>query len=409
MNSTTKFQLSFMMFLQFFIWGGWFVTLGTFLGNNLGASGAETAMAFSTQSWGAIIAPLFIGLIADRYFNAERILGVLHLIGGGLMYLMSQAGNFDTFYPYVFGYMIVYMPTLALVNSVSFNQMKDPAKEFSLIRVFGTIGWIVAGLVISYLSWDSLEAIAAGALANTFLMVSGASFILGLFSFTLPKTPPSNTGAEALSIGHVLGFDALKLLKDCNFLMFFITSILICIPLAFYYQQANPFLVELGMENPTGKMTLGQISEVLFMLLLPVFFKKFGFKKTILVGMLAWAVRYTLFAYGNTGELTFMLIMGIALHGICYDFFFVSGQIYTDFKAGEKIKSAAQGLITLATYGVGMLVGFWVAGKISDTYLLDNGSHNWEMIWILPAAFAIGVLVLFMLIFKEEKIEIQEE
>jgi len=409
MNSTTKFQLSFMMFLQFFIWGGWFVTLGTFLGNNLGASGAETAMAFSTQSWGAIIAPLFIGLIADRYFNAERILGVLHLIGGGLMYLMSQAGNFDTFYPYVFGYMIVYMPTLALVNSVSFNQMKDPAKEFSLIRVFGTIGWIVAGLVISYLSWDSLEAIAAGALANTFLMVSGASFILGLFSFTLPKTPPSNTGAEALSIGHVLGFDALKLLKDRNFLMFFITSILICIPLAFYYQQANPFLVELGMENPTGKMTLGQISEVLFMLLLPVFFKKFGFKKTILVGMLAWAVRYTLFAYGNTGELTFMLIMGIALHGICYDFFFVSGQIYTDFKAGEKIKSAAQGLITLATYGVGMLVGFWVAGKISDTYLLDNGSHNWEMIWILPAAFAIGVLVLFMLIFKEEKIEIQEE
>lgn len=398
-----------MMFLQFFIWGGWFVTLGTFLGNNLGASGAETAMAFSTQSWGAIIAPLFIGLIADRYFNAERILGVLHLIGGGLMYLMSQAGNFDTFYPYIFGYMIVYMPTLALVNSVSFNQMKDPAKEFSLIRVFGTIGWIVAGLVISYLSWDSLEAIAAGALANTFLMVSGASFILGLFSFTLPKTPPSNTGAEALSIGDVLGFDALKLLKDRNFLMFFITSILICIPLAFYYQQANPFLVELGMENPTGKMTLGQISEVLFMLLLPVFFKKFGFKKTILVGMLAWAVRYTLFAYGNTGELTFMLIMGIALHGICYDFFFVSGQIYTDFKAGEKIKSAAQGLITLATYGVGMLVGFWVAGKISDTYLLDNGSHNWEMIWILPAAFAIGVLVLFMLIFKEEKIEIQEE
>ena len=325
------------------------------------------------------------------------------------MYLMAQAVNFDTFYPYVFGYMIVYMPTLALVNSVSFNQMKDPAKEFSLIRVFGTIGWIVAGLVISYLSWDSLEAIAAGALANTFLMVSGASFILGLFSFTLPKTPPSNTGAEALSIGDVLGFDALKLLKDRNFLMFFITSVLICIPLAFYYQQANPFLVELGMENPTGKMTLGQISEVLFMLLLPVFFKKFGFKKTILVGMLAWAVRYTLFAYGNTGELTFMLIMGIALHGICYDFFFVSGQIYTDFKAGDKIKSAAQGLITLATYGVGMLVGFWVAGQISDTYLLENGTHNWEMIWMLPAAFAIGVLVLFMLIFKEEKIEIEEK
>ena len=398
-----------MMFLQFFIWGGWFVTLGTFLGNNLGATGAETAMAFSTQSWGAIIAPLFIGLIADRYFNAERILGVLHLIGAVLMYLMSQAGDFATFYPYVFAYMAAYMPTLALVNSVSFYQMKDPAKEFSIIRVFGTIGWIIAGLAISALGWDAQEAIANGALANTFTMVAIASAVLGLFSFTLPKTPPSNSGGETLSIGDLLGFDALKLLKDRNFLMFFITSVLICIPLAFYYQQANPFLVELGMENPTGKMTIGQISEVLFMLLLPVFFKRFGFKKTIMVGMLAWALRYALFAYGNAGELTFMLILGIALHGICYDFFFVSGQIYTDYKAGEKIKSAAQGLITLATYGVGMLAGFWVAGKISDTYLSADGLHNWEMIWLLPAAFALGVLLLFMLIFKDEEIELKEE
>lgn len=410
MNSTTKIQLSVMMFLQFFIWGGWFVTLGTFLGNNLGASGAEIGMAFSTQSWGAIIAPVFIGLIADRFFNAERILGVLHLIGAILMYLMAQAGDFSGFYPYVFGYMLVYMPTLALVNSVSFYQMKDPAKEFSIIRVFGTLGWIVAGLFISYwFRWDAQEAIANGALANTFIMVAIASALLGLFSFSLPKTPPSNTGGENLSLGDLLGFDALKLLKDRNFLMFFITSILICIPLAFYYQQANPFLVELGMKNPTGKMTLGQISEVLFMLLLPFFFKKFGFKKTILVGMLAWTIRYVLFAYGNAGEYTFMLIIGIALHGICYDFFFVSGQIYTDFKAGEKVKSAAQGLITLATYGVGMLIGFWVAGKISDTYLLENGQHNWEVIWLLPAAFAMGVLILFMLIFKDEKIELKEE
>ncbi|MGB2085943.1 MAG: MFS transporter [Flavobacteriaceae bacterium] len=406
MNSTTKFQLSFMMFLQFFIWGGWFVTLGTFLGNNLGASGGEIAMAFSTQSWGAIIAPLFIGLIADRFFNAEKILGILHLIGAGLMYLMSQAGDFDVFYPYVFSYMLVYMPTLALVNSVSFYQMEDPAKEFSIIRVFGTIGWIVAGLVISYLfHWDAQEAIAKGALANTFSMVALASLLLGLFSFSLPKTPPSNSNGEALSVQEALGFDALKLLKDRNFFMFFITSVLICIPLAFYYQQANPFLVEVNMENPTGKMTLGQVSEVLFMLLLPLFFKKFGFKKTILVGMLAWVVRYVLFAYGNANDASLMLLVGILLHGICYDFFFVSGQIYTDFKAGEKVKSAAQGLITLATYGVGMLIGFWVAGKISDAYLLADGTHNWEMIWLFPAAFALGVMLLFMLIFKDEKIE----
>lgn len=397
-----------MMFLQFFIWGGWFVTLGTFLGNNLGASGAETGMAFSTQSWGAIIAPFFIGLIADRYFNAEKILGVLHLIGAALMYFMSQATSFEAFYPLVFAYMVAYMPTLALVNSVSFFQMKDPAKEFSIIRVFGTIGWIIAGLLISYFQWDSTESISQGALSNTFTMVAVASLILGLISFTLPKTPPSQSEGAA-RVSDILGLDALKLLKDRNFLMFFITSILICIPLAFYYQQANPFLVELGMENPTGKMTLGQISEVLFMLLLPFFFKKFGFKKTLLVGMLAWAVRYTLFAYGNAGEQAFMLIIGIALHGICYDFFFVSGQIYTDFKAGEKIKSAAQGLITLATYGVGMLVGFWVAGKISDQNIFADGTHNWEVIWMLPAAFALGVMVLFMLIFKNEIIELKKE
>tara|TARA_B110001452_G_scaffold258526_1_gene253848 strand:+ start:1444 stop:2637 length:1194 start_codon:yes stop_codon:yes gene_type:complete len=397
-----------MMFLQFFIWGGWFVTLGTFLGNNLGASGAETGMAFSTQSWGAIIAPFFIGLIADRYFNAEKILGVLHLIGAVLMYFMSQATSFDAFYPLVFAYMVAYMPTLALVNSVSFFQMKDPAKDFSMIRVFGTIGWIIAGLLISYFQWDSTKSIDEGALSNTFTMVAIASLILGIISFTLPKTPPSQSDG-ALSVSDILGLDALKLLKDRNFLMFFITSILICIPLAFYYQQANPFLVELGMENPTGKMTLGQISEVLFMLLLPFFFKKFGFKKTLLVGMLAWAVRYTLFAYGNAGEQAFMLIIGIALHGICYDFFFVSGQIYTDFKAGEKIKSAAQGLITLATYGVGMLIGFWVAGKISDQNMLADGSHNWEVIWMLPAAFALGVMVLFILIFKNETIELKKE
>ena len=408
MNTKTKFQLSLMMFLQFFIWGGWFVTLGTFLGNNLGASGAETGMAFSTQSWGAIIAPFFIGLIADRYFNAEKILGVLHLIGAVLMYFMSQVTSFDAFYPLVFAYMVAYMPTLALVNSVSFFQMKDPAKEFSIIRVFGTIGWIIAGLLISYFQWDSTKSIDEGALSNTFTMVAIASLILGVISFTLPKTPPSQSDG-AVSVSDILGLDALKLLKDRNFLMFFITSILICIPLAFYYQQANPFLVELGMENPTGKMTLGQISEVLFMLLLPFFFKKFGFKKTLLVGMLAWAVRYTLFAYGNAGEQAFMLLVGIALHGICYDFFFVSGQIYTDFKAGEKIKSAAQGLITLATYGVGMLIGFWVAGKISDQNMLADGTHNWEVIWMLPAAFALGVMVLFILIFKNETIELKKE
>jgi nucleoside transporter len=390
------------MFLEFFIWGAWFVTLGTFLGNNLKASGSETAAIFSTQSWGAIIAPFIIGLIADRYFNAEKILGILHLIGAFLMYQMYQSEEVGMFYTYVLSYMILYMPTLALVNSVSFNQMKDPEKEFANIRVWGTIGWILAGLSISFIfHWDTAEAISEGFLKNTFLLAGIAALVLGIFSFSLPKTPPK-VSEEKIKIGDIIGLDDLKLLKDKNFAIFFISSILICIPLAFYYQNAHPFLTEAGVENPTGKMAIGQISEALFLLLIPVFFTRFGFKKTILVGMLAWAIRYVLFAYGNGDDLSFMLITGIALHGICYDFFFVSGQIYTNSKAGEKYKSAAQGLITLATYGVGMLIGFAVAGWITDNYKMLDGAINWEMVWIIPAGIALAVFLLFALLFNEK-------
>lgn len=391
------------MFLEFFIWGAWFVTLGTFLGNNLKASGSEIGSIFSTQSWGAIIAPFIIGLIADRYFNAEKILGILHLGGAFLMYQMYQSDEVGIFYTYVLSYMVLYMPTLALVNSVAFNQMKDPEKEFSNIRVWGTIGWILAGLSISFLfHWDSSEAVAQGLLKNTFLLAGVAAFLLGIFSFTLPKTPPKIASTEKIRIGDLLGFDALRLLKDKNFAIFFISSILICIPLAFYYQNAHPFLTDAGIENPTGKMAIGQISEALFLLLIPMFFVRFGFKKTILVGMLAWALRYVLFAYGNGSDLSFMLITGIALHGICYDFFFVSGQIYTNSKAGEKYKSAAQGLITLATYGVGMLIGFGVAGWITDNYKTADGAINWEMVWLIPAGIALVVFILFALLFKEK-------
>ncbi len=397
-----------MMFLEFFIWGAWFVTLGTFLGNNLKATDGEIALAFSTQSWGAIIAPFVIGIIADRYFNAERILGVLHILGGVLMYFMYGTTEFDDFYILVLGYMILYMPTLALVNSVSFNQMKNPAKEFSLVRVFGTLGWVIAGLSISYVfNWDQGINIGEGLLRNTFLMTAIASAILGVFSFTLPKTPPRAATTGKISFKEILGLDSLTLFKDKNFLIFFVSSVLICIPLAFYYQNANPFLVEIGMNNPTGKMTLGQVSEIAFMLLLPYFFTKFGFKKTILVAMAAWVVRYLLFAFGDVNELGFMLIIGIALHGICYDFFFVSGQIYTDSKAGEKFKSSAQGLITLATYGVGMLIGFWVAGKISTAYVVNDGEHIWQTIWMYPAGFALVVFILFAIFFKTEKIDYQ--
>jgi nucleoside transporter len=401
MNTTIKIKLSVMMFLQFFIWGGWYVTMGPFAGTNLHATGAQTGALYSTQSWGAIIAPFIVGLIADRYFNAERILGVLHIIGAVLMYQCYAAVDISAFYPYVLGYMILYMPTLALVNSVSFSQMKDPEKEFSTIRVWGTIGWIVAGLAISFLfHWDAVENVSKGFLKYTFLMSSIASVLLGLFSFTLPATPPK-PATEKVGISQVLGLDALKMLKDKNFLVFFIASILICIPLAFYYQNANSFLTEIKVDNPTGKMTIGQVSEVAFLLALPIFFKRFGFKWTILVGMFAWALRYAMFAYGNAGELSFLLIIGIDLHGVCYDFFFVSGQIYTDSKAGPQIKSAAQGVITLATYGVGMLIGFYIAGLISDAYV-TAGAHDWKMIWLIPAGIAAVVMMLFAVFFNDK-------
>ncbi|PWS26793.1 MFS transporter [Pedobacter yonginense] len=402
MNTTTRFKLSTMMFLEFFIWGAWFVTLGAFLNNNLKATNSEIGSVFSTQSWGAIIAPFIIGLIADRYFNAERILGILHIIGAVLMYQMYTAPDVSVFYPYVLGYMILFMPTLALVNSVSFNQMKDAEKEFANIRVFGTIGWIVAGLLISFaFHWDSPEGIQAGLLKSTFLMAGIASLVLGLFSFALPATPPKVAKDEKIKVGDILGLDALKLLKDKNFAVFFISSILICIPLAFYYQNAGLFLADIKVSNPTGKMAIGQVSEALFLLAIPVFFSKYGFKKTIIVGMLAWAVRYVLFAYGNAGNLSFMLIIGIALHGVCYDFFFVSGQIYTNSKAGEKFKSAAQGIITLATYGVGMLIGFKVAGLITDMYKTGDVT-DWKMVWIIPAGIAALVFVLFAVLFNDK-------
>ncbi len=406
--STIKIRLGTMMFLQFFIWGGWFVTLGTFLSQNLGADGPQTGMAFSTQSWGAIIAPFFIGLIADRFFNAERILAVLHLIGAVLMYLMAQATDFAAFYPLVLGYMLAYMPTLALVNSVSFGQMQQPEREFGQIRVWGTIGWIAAGLVISYLfGWDAAEAIAAGALQNTFLMCAAASLALGLYSFTLPATPPAARGSQ-VKIGELLGLDALKLLKDRNFALFFVSSILICIPLAFYYQNANPFLTAVGVENATGKMTLGQVSEVAFMLALPLFLNRFGIRWTLILGMAAWVLRYVLFAYGDAGSGVALLLVGIALHGICYDFFFVSGQIYTNSKAGAAYKSSAQGLITLATYGIGMLIGFSVAGQVTQAYTTAAGA-DWTQIWLFPAGFAAVVLVLFALIFKNETLAVTSE
>lgn len=399
MKPAVRLQLSLMMFLEFFVWGAWFVTMGTFLLNNLHTSGTQVGVAYLTQSIGAIIAPFIVGLIADRFAPAQLILGILHLIGAMLLWLAGSSADFETFYPLLLLYMILYMPTLALVNSISFRQMDDPAKKFPAIRVWGTIGWIVAGLIIGWLGWEK-----SNTLSLTFKMASAASGILGLLSFMLPNTPPLKKG-QKVSVGELLGLDAIRLLKQRSFLLFFLSSVAICIPLAFYYNFTNPFLNEAGMSSAAGKQSLGQMSEFLFMLLMPLFFSRLGVKKMLALGMLAWVIRYIFFAFGNVEANYWMLIGGIVLHGICYDFFFVTGQIYTDARAGEQFKSAAQGLITLATYGVGMLIGYLISGPIVDAYKLTDGTHDWKTIWLIPAAIALLVLALFMLLFRESNTE----
>ena len=397
MKATTYLQLSLMMFCEFFIWGGWFVTMGTYLSKLPGTTDAQIGLAYGTQALGAIIAPFIIGLIADRFFSAQKILGFLHLVGAGLLYYVSTRPDFSSFYPIILIYMILYMPTLALVNAVSFKQLTNPEKQFSNIRVWGTIGWIVAGLIIGWLAWEK-----NGTLINTFKLTAAVSAFLGLYSFTLPNTPPPKAGTK-VTVGEIVGADALKLLGDKNFLIFFLASMLICIPLAFYYQETNIFLNELKVEGAAGKMSYGQMSEMIFMFLMPFFFARFGVKKMLLFGMAAWVIRYLLFGFGDTGSGMWMLYLGIILHGICYDFFFVTGQIYTDQRAGEKIRSSAQGMITLATYGLGMLIGFWFAGLIAEKYAIAGGGHDWKKIWMVPAGIAGVILILFLVFFRDPK------
>ena len=399
MNLSVRLKLSSMMFLNFFVWGIWFVTMGTYLiKGNIGATGEQTGAAYGTQCLGAIIAPFIIGLIADKFFAAQKILGVLHLAGAGVLYFISSQTGFASFYSLLLIYMIIYMPTLALVNAISLKQVSNAEKEFSGIRMWGTIGWIAAGLIIGALAWEKDPA----SLSITYKVAAIISLLLGVGSFFLPDTPPPKAG-QKVTVSEVLGLDAIKILKDKNYLVFFVASILICIPLAFYYGQANLYLNEVGMVGAAGKMTLGQVAETVFLFLMPFFFVRFGIKQMLLIGMIAWVLRYLLFAYGDNGGGLWMLYTGIILHGICYDFFFVTGQIYTDQKAGPHVRSSAQGLITLATYGLGMYIGFYMAGVIVDKYLLPDGTHNWKAIWLIPCAFAAGISLLFVLLFKNDK------
>ena len=398
MNLAIRSKLSIMMFLQFFIWGSWNVTMGTYL-LNIGFDGISVGASYSTMNWGAIFAPVIVGMLADRFFPAQKVMAILHLMGAVLLYWISTISEPTAFFWSLFAYALCYMPTLALANSVSFNQMDDPGKQFPGIRVMGTLGWIAVGLIIGVfvptLTGSSIEA------TNLPLRIgSVSSLVMGLYCFALPDTPPSTVGRKP-SVAELLGLETISLMKDRSFAVFIIGSLLISIPLTFYYNFANAFLNESGMENAAGKMTMGQMSEVIFLVLIPFFFVRLGVKKMLLIGMAAWVLRYVMFAFGNNDTLVFMLYVGIILHGVCFDFFFVTGQIYVDKFAPAHIRSSAQGFIHVATYGVGMVIGSWASGAIVDSYVVAGNLHDWSTIWLIPAGMAFMVMLGFMFFFRE--------
>ncbi len=395
-----RLRLSVMMFFEYFIWGVWYVTLGTWLGQQLHFSGTEIGLAAGTTALGAMISPFLVGLMADEWFATQRLLAALHGIGGVLLWVASAQTSFGPMYLILLVYSLCYMPTMALTNSLSFRQMKDPKQDFGSIRVLGTAGWIVAGLLIGFLRVEST--------ATPIRLAGAASIFMAVYCLTLPHTPPlKSSGGGGFKLSNIFPAEAFALFKDRNFSVFALASFLICIPLQFYYAFTNPFLNEIGVQNAAGKMTGGQMSELLFMVTLPWFFKRLGVKYTLTLGMLAWVVRYLMFGFGNAGTLVWMLYLGIVLHGICYDFFFVTGQVYVDQKAPTALRAAAQGLITFITYGIGMFLGAYLSGWVVDLYANTSTggtlAHNWRSIWMVPAICSAVVLFIFLVGFRNEE------
>jgi nucleoside transporter len=401
-QTALKIKLSIFMFLQYFIWGSWYVSMGTYLANTLKFTGEEIGLAYGAFAIGAMISPFFVGLIADRYFASEKMLGVLGLVGGGVMFLLPQMRNFASFYSMLILYCASYVPTLALGNSLSLHHLRDPKRDFPQVKILSAVGWIAGGATLSFVFKGEQSTV-------QFYLAGCISIVFGLFALTLPHTPPKKVGTD-VTIGQILGLDALALMRKPSFAVFVLCMFLICIPLYFYFVNMALYLTELNWEYVAGPMTLAQVSDVIFLFLLPWMLKRLGYKVTIFIGILAWVTRYTALTASVDSvwalQLTFIL-MAILLHGVCYDFLFIAGQLYVDDESNERIRGAAQGFIAFILWGVGAFVGTWLAGKVQGSHTLSPAvgsiAHDWRGIWMYPAFMAVGVLILFLVLFRDPR------